>query len=101
MSPRRNYGEQYCALVSFAQERRPGGWRPPAWVDLYSDDADADGSRPITLDRAAMINRVWKGWTSLENADAYETLLLTEIFPRIAARRIPGFLGIRCDRLNG
>jgi len=34
------------------------------------------------------------GWTSTENADAYERLLRTEIFEGIAARSIEGFLGI-------
>ena len=41
-----------------------------------------------------MISRVWHGWTSLENADAYERLLRTEIFEAIGARSITGFLGI-------
>ena len=37
---------------------------------------------------------MWHGWTSLENADAYERLLRTEIFEAIGARSIDGFLGI-------
>jgi hypothetical protein len=37
-----------------------------------------------------MIVRIWRGWTSTGNADAYEALLRGEIFPGIAARRIPG-----------
>ena len=41
-----------------------------------------------------MISRIWHGWTSLENADAYERLLRTEIFEAIGARSIDGFLGI-------
>jgi hypothetical protein len=43
-----------------------------------------------------MISRIWHGWTSLENADAYERLLRTEIFEAIGARSIDGFLGIVC-----
>jgi len=43
---------------------------------------------------SAMISRIWHGWTSLENADAYERLLRTEIFEGIGARSIDGFLGI-------
>ena len=38
-----------------------------------------------------MICRIWHGWTTLENADRYETLLKSEIFPGILARRITGF----------
>lgn len=45
-----------------------------------------------------MITRLWRGWTTPANADAYQQLLLTTIFPRIAARGIKGYLGIRLDR---
>lgn len=41
-----------------------------------------------------MITRIWHGWTTAQNADAYERLLRTEIFEGIAARRIDGFRGI-------
>ncbi|HEV8264899.1 MAG TPA: hypothetical protein VGQ06_08095 [Gemmatimonadales bacterium] len=41
-----------------------------------------------------MVSRIWHGWTSFENADAYEQLLRTEIFEGIVARTIDGFLGI-------
>jgi len=40
-----------------------------------------------------MISRVWHGWTSRENADAYERLLVTTILPGIAARGIAGYHG--------
>jgi heme-degrading monooxygenase HmoA len=40
-----------------------------------------------------MIARVWHGWTSRANADSYERLLLTDMFPRIAGQGIPGFRG--------
>ena len=45
-----------------------------------------------------MITRIWHGRTTVANADAYQALLLSTIFPRIAARNIPGYLGIRLDR---
>ena len=38
-----------------------------------------------------MITRLWRGWTTAENADAYEQFLLSELFPSM--RRIPGFRG--------
>ncbi|HUL70623.1 MAG TPA: hypothetical protein VLT17_10380 [Gemmatimonadales bacterium] len=41
-----------------------------------------------------MICRIWHGWTSRENADAYEHLLKTEVFHGIQNRRIAGFKGI-------
>ena len=45
-----------------------------------------------------MISRVWHGWTSLENADAYESLLRSEIFIGIRERQIPGYRGIQLFR---
>lgn len=47
-----------------------------------------------------MISRIWHGWTTPSNADAYEALLVTTIFPGIAARKITGYAGIRLDRRN-
>jgi heme-degrading monooxygenase HmoA len=41
-----------------------------------------------------MICRIWHGWTSPQNADAYESLLRTEIFHGIHERKIDGFHGI-------
>lgn len=41
-----------------------------------------------------MISRIWRGWTSPQNADAYEALLKAEIFTGIVARGISGFQGI-------
>jgi hypothetical protein len=41
-----------------------------------------------------MISRIWRGWTTPENADAYEALLKAEIFTGIVERGITGFHGI-------
>ena len=41
-----------------------------------------------------MISRIWHGWTSRENAAAYEALLESEILPGIADRRIRGLMGV-------
>lgn len=45
-----------------------------------------------------MIGRLWHGWTTNANADAYEKLLLTEVFPGIAAKEVAGYRGIRLLR---
>jgi heme-degrading monooxygenase HmoA len=45
-----------------------------------------------------MISRIWYGWTTPQNADAYEKLLKTEIFPGIIGRKIPGFRRIELLR---
>ena len=41
-----------------------------------------------------MISRIWRGWTTPHNADAYEALLKAEIFTAIVERGISGFRGI-------
>lgn len=45
-----------------------------------------------------MISRIWRGWTSDENADAYAELLRTEIVPGIERRGIAGYRGIQLLR---
>ena len=45
-----------------------------------------------------MICRIWHGWTTPENADAYEALLRSEIFPWIESRHLTGFHGIQLLR---
>ena len=44
-----------------------------------------------------MISRIWHGWTTPENADAYEALLRAEILPGIA-RKNEGFTGVHLLR---
>jgi len=41
-----------------------------------------------------MISRIWHGWTTPQNADAYEALLKAEVLPGIQGKRIPGYRGI-------
>ena len=45
-----------------------------------------------------MISRIWHGWTTPENADAYEALLNEEIFVGIKNRAIKGFRDIQLLR---
>jgi heme-degrading monooxygenase HmoA len=47
-----------------------------------------------------MISRVWHGWTTPANADAYEALLKSEIFTGIQDRQIAGCRGIHLFRRN-
>jgi heme-degrading monooxygenase HmoA len=47
-----------------------------------------------------MVSRVWHGWTMPANADAYETLLKSEIFTGIQKRQITGYRGIHLLRRN-
>jgi heme-degrading monooxygenase HmoA len=45
-----------------------------------------------------MVSRVWHGWTTPANADAYEALLKGEIFTGIQDRQIAGYRGIQLFR---
>jgi antibiotic biosynthesis monooxygenase (ABM) superfamily enzyme len=47
-----------------------------------------------------MISRVWHGWTTPKNADAYEELLKREIFTGIKNRQIAGYREIHLFRRN-
>jgi len=55
-------------------------------------------NRQRTTDGIPMISRIWRGWTSPQNADTYETLLRSDIFKGIAARAIRGYRGIHLLR---
>jgi antibiotic biosynthesis monooxygenase (ABM) superfamily enzyme len=41
-----------------------------------------------------MIFRIWHGWTTPQNADAYERIVQHEVFEMIAAKRVAGYRGI-------
>jgi heme-degrading monooxygenase HmoA len=47
-----------------------------------------------------MVSRIWHGWTTTGNAEAYEALLKSEIFLDIQDRRIAGYRGIQLFRRN-
>ena len=40
-----------------------------------------------------MITRIWRGWTTPENADAYQRIVSQEVLPGIAARNLDGYRG--------
>ena len=45
-----------------------------------------------------MIVRIWHGWTTHANAEAYERLLRQEVIPGIAAKGVAGYRGIQVLR---
>lgn len=47
-----------------------------------------------------MIKRVWHGWTTPENADAYESVLSRHVIPDIEGRNIPGYCGFEVFRAD-
>ena len=40
-----------------------------------------------------MIARIWRGWTTPENADAYQRIVSQEVLPGIAGRNLDGYHG--------
>jgi hypothetical protein len=71
---------------------------PPLLANSKFHQARATGGvrwqAVITAGGRLMLKRLWRGWTSAANADAYEELLRSTIFPGIEARAIEGFLSI-------
>jgi heme-degrading monooxygenase HmoA len=48
-----------------------------------------------------MICRIWHGWTTLQNADAYDWYLQKELFPKVQRELGPkGYLGFHLLRLK-
>ncbi len=41
-----------------------------------------------------MICRLWRGWTTQDNAEAYERIVRGQVIPGIEVRHIPGFRSI-------
>ena len=58
--------------LSARERQEPGALRPHAHAGV-------------------MICRLWRGWTTPENADDYERIVRNEVIPEIEARKIPGF----------
>jgi hypothetical protein len=44
------------------------------------------------------VKRIWHGWTTHEDAEAYRTVLLGEVLPGIEAKEIRGYRGIEVLR---
>jgi hypothetical protein len=47
-----------------------------------------------------MICRIWRGWATQENADAYESIVRGQVIPGIEAMGIPGIRHIDLMRRN-
>lgn len=46
------------------------------------------------------IKRIWHGWTTNNNADIYQNILLTEVIPGIESKEIPGYTKIEVLRFG-
>jgi antibiotic biosynthesis monooxygenase (ABM) superfamily enzyme len=71
----------------------------PSLLPSHGDQFDALPGRAVTMicgsdvpyGATMTITRLWRGWTTLADAEDYEGFLLDELFPSM--RSIPGFLG--------
>jgi heme-degrading monooxygenase HmoA len=52
------------------------------------------------MDSVAAVARVWRGWTTPENADAYQSVVEGEVMPEIFARQIPGLISSQVLRAD-
>ncbi len=55
------------------------------------------------MTRQATVARIWRGWTTVENADAYQAVAEREVFPAIFGRDIPGLISaelLRSDEIE-
>jgi hypothetical protein len=48
----------------------------------------------------ATVARIWHGWTTVEIADAYQTVVDNEVFPAMSDRHIPGLVGAHLMRAD-
>ncbi len=71
-------------------------------VRSHTDNSPHDSyMRPPGMDRLTrdpMIERIWHGWTTPEDADEYERLLREQILPSFADKDIDGYRGVRVLR---
>ena len=47
-----------------------------------------------------MVARLWRGYTSVDDANAYETFLKTDFMPAVERKRIPGYKKFQLLRKN-
>jgi hypothetical protein len=52
------------------------------------------------MDGTATVARIWRGWTTVENADAYEAVVNGQVLPAIFDRSIPGLVGAHLMRAD-
>ena len=76
------------------RDRRRHGRGPPRrrrGADAAARERQVERALRPHADAGLMICRLWRGWTTPENADDYERIVRDEVIPGIEARNIPGF----------
>jgi hypothetical protein len=73
-----------CGVGPARGRAAPGGstFTPAGWLD------SVEGEEEVTV-----IARIWRGWTTSENADAYQRIVSEEVLPGIARRNLDGYHG--------
>jgi antibiotic biosynthesis monooxygenase (ABM) superfamily enzyme len=44
------------------------------------------------MNKHPTVARIWRGWTTVDDADTYQAIAEAEVFPAIINRRIPGLI---------
>jgi hypothetical protein len=78
----------------------------PAWPsdpsEGYNPSVFTDALvQPHSAGRTDMIVRLWRGWTTAANADGYEELIRSTIFPDILDRGLDGLFRLDLYRHAG
>lgn len=50
------------------------------------------------MSQSPKIIRTWKGWTTIENAKAYEDMLINEVFPAVIKKGVKGLEKVSISR---
>jgi len=68
--------------------------RLKAWGRRLGVRRGSGQRRRLVRTLVPVICRLWRGWATKDNADAYERIVRGQVIPGIEARRIPGFRSI-------
>ena len=86
---RRSQGGEGVSLIPRAQQLLP-----QAVYDARDQELTWARSASAVRRLTSMICRLWRGWATRDNAEAYERIVRGQVIPGIEARRIPGFRSI-------
>ena len=80
--------------LGLVQEAPVGRWARHARVPDRGAAAGPACGIGRCVNSGPMICRLWRGWATKDNADAYERIVRGQVIPGIEARRIPGFRSV-------
>ena len=70
----------------------------PLWSTGFDAGSIARIWKVTQMETTAAVARIWHGWTTVDNADAYQEVVEGEVVPAIVARHIPGLVSAQLMR---